>query len=194
MIKDKKDWSQYYEITKNNPPSNLLVEAIKYVKNKRKAIDIGGGALKDTRYLLSLGFDVTVVDASELMAKEAKKIKSKKLQYFVSVFDKFNFPENTFNIASAMYSLPFNSHKTFNNVFNNIKKSLIKEGIFCGQLFGVRDEWSKNNKMTFLTKYQAKKLFSNMEIIYLKEEESDSRTANGTSKHWHVFHFIAKKL
>ena len=190
----KKDWSEYYKITKNKPPSKLLVRSLGYVKNKGKAVDIGGGALKDTKYLLKQGFDVTVIDSSELMAKEAKKIKSKKLQYFVSSFDKFNFPENTFNIASAMYSLPFNSPNTFNNVFNNIKKSLIKDGIFCGQLFGVKDEWSKNSNITFHTKKQAEKLFSDMEIIDFKEEERDGETANGTLKHWHIFHFIVKKI
>jgi hypothetical protein len=35
---------------------------------------------------------------------------------------------------------------------------------------------------------------TNMEVILLDEEEKDDKTANGTPKHWHVFHFIAKKL
>ena len=48
--------------------------------------------------------------------------------------------------------------------------------------------------MTFHTKEQMEKLFSDMEVILLDEEEKDDKTANGTPKHWHVFHFIAKKL
>ena len=189
----KKDWTNYFKITKYNPPSKLLIEAINLVKNKGKAIDIGGGALKDTRFLLEQGFDVTVVDKEKLMAKEANLIKSDKLHYVVSSFADFNFSKNTFDIASAMYSLPFNPPETFNSVFNKIKKSLVKEGIFCGQLFGIHDEWSINPKMTFHTKKQAEKLLSDMEIIYFNEEEKDDKTANGTPKHWHIFHFITKK-
>ncbi|OGZ63861.1 MAG: hypothetical protein A3A98_01060 [Candidatus Staskawiczbacteria bacterium RIFCSPLOWO2_01_FULL_40_39] len=189
----KKDWSEYYELTKNKPPSKLLIKALSYVKNKGKAVDIGGGGLKDTRYLLAEGFDVAVIDSSELMAKEAEKITSDKLHYFVVSFDRFNFPESTFNIANAQFSLSFNPPATFDDVFRNIKNSLVEGGIFCGQLFGVRDEWKDKPNMIFHTKEQVGKLFSDMEIIYFREEEKDDKTANGTPKHWHVFHIIARR-
>jgi len=190
----KKDWQEFYEITKNKPPTKLLIKALEHVTKKSKAIDIGGGALKDTRYLLEQGFDVTVVDKADLMAKEAEAIKSSKLHYFVSAFADFNFPKNEYNLASAMYALPFNPPESFDVVFEKIKSSLVRDGIFCGQCFGVRDEWSANQKMTFHTKEQVEKLLSDMKVILLDEEEKDDKTANGTPKHWHVFHFIAKKL
>lgn len=190
----RKDWKEYYEITKNSPPTKLLVKALEYVAKKNKAIDIGGGALKDTRYLLEQGFDVTVIDKAELMAKEAELVKSNKLHYIISSFSDFEFPKNEYSIASAMYSLPFNSPESFGAVFAKIKESLISGGIFCGQCFGIRDEWSTNQKMTFHTKEQVENLLSDMKIILLDEEEKDGKTANGTPKHWHVFHFIAKKL
>lgn len=192
--KQKRDWQEYYEITKNKPPTKLLIKALENVAAKNKAIDIGGGALKDTRYLLEQGFDVTVVDKADLMAKEAEAIKSDKLHYFVSSFADFDFPKSEYDIASAMYSLPFNPPDSFDAVFTRIKESLVNGGIFCGQCFGVRDEWSTNQKMTFHTKEQVEKLLSDMEVILLDEEEKDDRTANGTPKHWHIFHFIAKKL
>ncbi|MDO8550913.1 MAG: hypothetical protein Q7S39_12285 [Ignavibacteria bacterium] len=47
--------------------------------------------------------------------------------------------------------------------------------------------------MTFHTKQQVENLLSDMEIIELTEEDKDGRTANGTPKHWHVFHVIARK-
>ena len=62
--KIKKDWSKYFNNTKNRPPSRLLVKALEYVENKKNAIDIGGGALKDAKYLLEQGFNVTVIDSS----------------------------------------------------------------------------------------------------------------------------------
>ena len=194
ITSQKKNWEEYYEITKNKPTSMLLIKALGYIANKSKAIDIGGGALKDTRYLLEQGFDVTVVDKADLMEKEAEVIKSSKLHYFVSSFADFDFPKNEYNIASAMYALPFNPPESFDTVFAKIKQSIVKGGIFCGQCFGVRDEWSTNHKMTFHTKEQVENLLSDMEVILLDEEEKDDKTANGTPKHWHIFHFIAKKL
>ena len=189
----KKDWYEYYDITRNKPPSKLLIKALAYVEKKGEAIDIGGGALKDTRYLLGQGFDVTVIDKADLMEKEVETIKSDKLHYVISSFADFDFPKNTYDIASAMYALPFNPPEDFDAVFTRIKNSLVKDGIFCCQCFGIRDGWSGNQKMTFHTKEQVEKLLSDMEVILLDEEEKDDKTANGTPKHWHVFHFIAKK-
>ncbi len=189
-----RDWLEYYEITKNKPPSKLLVKALSYVNNRGKAIDIGAGALKDAKYLLGEGFNVTAMDSSELMAREAEKIVSEKFHYFVSSFADFNFPEEEFDIASAMYALPFNAPKDFTAVFSNIKNSLKNGGIFCGQLFGNKDGWNDQKEKTFHTKEQAKKLLEGMEVLLFEEEENDSTTANGTPKHWHIFHVIARKV
>lgn len=187
-------WSEYYTITKDKPPSPLLIKALAHVKNQHKAIDIGGGALKDTRYLLAQDFEVTVIDREELMAKEAAAIPSKKLHFFITSFADFDFPKNEYDLASAMYSLPFNPPETFDAVFEKIKQSLVPGGIFCGQFFGVRDEWSADTTMTFHTKIQVETLLTDMEIIALDEEEKDGKIANGTPKHWHVFQVIARKI
>ncbi len=47
---NNKTWSEYYNVTKNNPPSPLLLKALEYLKIKENAIDSGAGALKDRRY------------------------------------------------------------------------------------------------------------------------------------------------
>jgi hypothetical protein len=67
--------------------------------------------------------------------------------------------------------------------------------VFCGQLFGTRDEWQATRPhMTFHTREQVEKLLSGMEALYFDEEEKDGTTANGTPKRWHVFHFIARNV
>lgn len=191
--KGGKDWSEYYEITKANPPSKLLIKALENVASKDRAIDIGGGALKDTRYLLDQGFEVTVIDKSPLMEQEAEALQNNKVHAFTTSFEDFDFPKNEYDIATAMFALPFTDPAHFNTVFEKIKNSLKKGGIFCGQLFGMNDEWSKNPKMTFCTEVQVKDLLNGLEILSFKEVEEDGATANGTPKHWHIFHIIAKK-
>lgn len=190
----KNSWAEYYENTKNRPTSALLIKALEYVKSKNKAIDIGGGAtLKDARYLLSLGFETTIIDKEEIVAASAKEIRSEKFHYYITSFADFDFPENEYDIASAMYALPFNSPEDFDRIFENIKKSLVKDGIFCGQFFGNNDEWHLNPKMSFHSKKQVIRLLDGMEIIFLEEKEYDGKIANGSPKHWHLFDVIARK-
>ena len=193
LSRSDKDWSDYYKATRAKPPRPLLVKALEFISNKGKAIDLGGGALNDTRYLLEQGFDVTVIDKSPLMEQEAKNIKNERLHALTAGFEDFNFPKEEYDLASAMFALPFTAPAHFDEVFEKIKGSLKKGGIFCGQLFGDRDEWKTNSNMTFHTKEQAQDLLSDLEVISFKEDEKDDKTAKGEMKHWHVFHIIARK-
>lgn len=186
---DKKDWSEYYDFTREQPPRELLVEALQYVKDIGKAIDIGGGALRDTKLLLQKGFDVTVIDISPLLEKEASEIKNERLHTIVTSFENFKFPINEYILASAMYSLPHCDPEHFGNVITNIKSSLKKGGIFCGQMFGEHDQWSKTVNMTYITADKAREYLNDMEIIAFREIE----TKEGETKHWHIFDFIARK-
>ncbi len=182
-------WQTHHELTKNDPPSVLLVQALEYVEKRNRALDIGDGALKDARYLLEQGFVVDVVD-------QEKKLDiplDERLRYHASSFDDFTFEKKSFDIASAMFALPFNPPETFSSVFQSVKESLVKGGVFCGQLFGIRDEWINNSRMTFHTKEQIDLLLSDMEVLSLVEREKDSHLADGTPKHWHLFHIIARK-
>jgi hypothetical protein len=187
-------WSEFYKITKSHPPSELLIKALEYVPRKNKAIDLGGGALKDTRFLLEQGFEVTVIDKEDALAKGAEELGSNKLHYHISSFADFDFPKNEYDIACAIFALPFNPPSSFDDVFHKIRGSLARNGIFCGQFFGTQDEWSADPNMTFHTKKQVEKLLAGMEVILLDEKQWDGKLALGTPKHWHVFHVIARKI
>lgn len=190
----ERNWKIYYEATKAKPPRPLLVKAIEFVENKGKAIDLGAGNLNDTKFLLNEGFEVIAIDKSPLMAEEAKNIPHEKLRVQTVGFEEFNFPTEEYDLATAMFALPFTSPQRFNEVFEKIRNSLKKGGIFCGQLFGDRDEWKTDTRMTFHTEEEAKKLFSGFEVIFFKEDEKDDKTAAGVMKHWHIFHFIIRKI
>lgn len=191
---NKHDWEKYGERTKDSPPRPLLVEALAFVRPAGKALDIGGGTLNDARYLLEQGFDVSVIDEKkEVVEKAAAKIQSEKFRYTISTFADFDFPRESYDLASAMFSLPFNPPETFEVVFQKIKDSLVKGGIFSGNMCGPKDEWCPNPKMTFRTKEEIKILLADMEIIFVKEKEVDWPLADGTPKHWHLINFIAKK-
>lgn len=66
-------------------------------------------------------------------------------------------------------------------------------GIFVGQFFGVKDSWIDTTGICVYTEKEVKGFLSNLDIVYFQEEEKDGQTALDGEKHWHIFHFIAKK-
>jgi tellurite methyltransferase len=191
---EKRDWQAFYENAKEYPPSPLLVRALSFVEHKEKAIELGGGALNDARFLLTHGFDVTDLDKEKLKPEFTKGLDPKKFHLIVSSFADFNFPTDEYDLASAMFSLPFNPPDTFDRVFESVKKSLHVGGIFCGNLFGERDGWRKESTMTSHTETEAKKLLADMETVAFGPREWDGKLADGTPKHWHTYNFIARKI
>lgn len=70
-------WGEFYSITKDRPASALLQRAIKFVQNKNSALDLGAGALKDTKFLLTEGFQsIIIVDSEPLVAEAVKELVS----------------------------------------------------------------------------------------------------------------------
>ncbi len=189
------NWKKYYEQTKGRPPSKLLVAAVTFVNSKIAALDLGSGALKDSRYLLAQGFEeVWAIDKEPVPEEILAEINNPRFHFIQSTFADFDFPENKFNLANASYSLPFNSPETFVAVWSSVVKSLVSNGIFAGQFFGVRDEWNTPGKdMVFHGGQDVQDLLKDFKILQLGEEERDGLTANGESKHWHVFNVIAQK-
>jgi SAM-dependent methyltransferase len=187
-------WTDYFEQTKNQPPRSLLVEALKFDLNRDEAIDLGSGALNDSKYLLDQNFKHVVALDKEAVAQEfAKELPKEKFTYVISDFESYSFPLNTFDLVNAQYSLPFIKPELFENVFHNIVASIKTNGILVGQLFGDRDEWKNKENMNFHTLAQAKAILSGFNILYFEEEEKDKPTAAGIMKHWHIFNFIARK-
>ena len=79
-------------------------------------------------------------------------------------------------------------------VFERLKASLNPGGIFVGQFFGVNDTWNTpDSSMTFFTREQAQKQLEGLDIVEFEEEDQDGATADGTPKHWHVYHVIARR-
>lgn len=154
-------WKEYFENTKGKPTRTLLVKALEYVENRDAAIDLGSSALNDSIFLLKEGFNKVIAVDKESVAKDiADHLSSNKFQYVISPLESYEFP-TAFNLVNAQYSLPFIDPRHFTSVFQKITNALKEGGIFAGQFFGDRDEWSSNTRMTFHAKDEA------MNLIYL---------------------------
>ena len=186
-------WREYFNNTKDKPVRPLLLKAIPYVKHREVAIDLGSGALNDSKFLLGEGFKRVIALDKEFVAEEiAASLPQDRFEYMISPLETFDFP-TTFDLVNAQYSLPFINQEHFESVFFKIISALKDNGIFVGQFFGDRDDWTLNNEMTFHSKEQVADLLSGHEIIFFEEKENDRPTAAGNMKHWHVFDFIIRK-
>lgn len=192
---EKKGWAEYIAKTKHNPARPLLIKAITYVTNKNSALDLGAGALMDSKFLSKQGFKhVTAVDQANIGQEIYDTLPQDKIQYVISSYENFNFLPDHYDLINAQFALPFNPLISFNQVFEKIKNSLKTGGIFSGQLFGDQDTWKTTKpEMTFHTREEVERLLSDLEIIELEEEEKDQKPAVGELKHWHIFHIIARK-
>ncbi len=185
-------WEDFYKITKDRPPWPRLVQAISLLTQGRDALDLGCGAGRDTRYLLERGFVVTAVDSDPHVIGLLAEFPQDHLRVVHSSFEAFRF--ETYDLINAHYSLPFMSQENFHLVFGRIKQALRAHGLFVGQFFGVHDEWNTpGNQMTFLSREQAEAELKGLRALEFQEEDIDSHVADGTPKHWHVFHIIAQK-
>lgn len=189
-------WSRFYDFTKDSPPWPLLVRAAALAPNKGRALDLGAGAGRDTRYLLEQGFEVTAVDAEPraVALLSALPVPPERLRVVQSAFEDFAFADAIYDLISAQFALPFTPSRHFAGVFARLKAALVPGGIFAGQFFGVHDQWNTPDRdMAFLTRAEAEALLSDLDTIEVTEEDADGHIADGSPKHWHVFHILARR-
>ncbi|HRH22150.1 MAG TPA: class I SAM-dependent methyltransferase [bacterium] len=183
-------WQSYYDDTKDRQPAKILVEAVSFVANKNRALDLGAGALTDSKYLLSLGFEVVAVDQE----KFSDQIDDDKFSFMQSSYQNYEFPEDSFDLINAQFSLPFNGKDGFEILWQKIILALKQDGLFVGQFFGLNDEWNTaESKLIFHSKEQVEVMLSGLEILKLVEIERDGKLASGEPKHWHLFNIIVRK-
>ena len=184
----------FYRITRDRPPTELLVRARALLGRMGDALDLGCGAGRDTRFLLTQGFEVTAVDENEDAIRYLQELPQAHLRVVQTTFEAFPFAPVAYDLINAQRALPFNRPETFDAVFAKIKGALRPGGIFTGQFFGVNDGWNVPERMmTFVTREQSEALLRDLRLIEFTEVEDDGPTAVGTLKHWHVFDIIAQR-
>lgn len=184
-------WSDFYRITGGRPPWPRLVRAVDLLGHTGDSLDLGCGAGRDTRYLLERGFVVTAVDREAASLATLADLPAEHLTCVQAAFEDFVFGH--YDLVNAHFSLPFTAKERFTGVFARLKASLKPGGIFVGQFFGVNDTWNTpENIMTFFTREQAHEQLKGLDVLDLTEEDQDGTTADGTQKHWHVYHIIAR--
>ena len=191
-----KSIERYYDSTESDKPRSSVKYFIENIKcNPSTAIELGCGAGNDTVYLIKNGWNVLAVDKENVEERIAKRLTSEELQRFKFKQQSFeNIRLEKTKLIVANYSLLFCNKDKFEDLWDDIKLSIQKDGYFIGNFFGINDSWHMSKaEMKFLSKEQVIDLFSDFEILLFREVEEDGKTGLGRMKHWHVFHVIARR-
>lgn len=188
-------WDKYAENSKGKPPRELLRRALDFVGARGTALDLGAGALNDTRFLLDEGFaSVIALDGAPLAQDIADTFPADRFRYAIASFEQFDFPVGAYDLVNAQYSLPYIPPEHFDAVFARIVASLKPGGILTGQLFGNFDDWVGTSGMTFHTLAQARTVLGDLRPLEFEEnDEPNSSTLSGKPKHWHYYDIIARR-
>ena len=159
-----------------------------------RALDLGCGAGRDTRYLVAHGWQVTAVDQEADAIAHLADLPRANLRAAQSSLEDFDYEKEAYDLISAQFSLPFISRSRFDEAFSRIKAAIKPGGVFTGQFFGPHDTWNTpDSDMTFHTQEQVNDLLGDLRIVEASEVDRPGNTATGEMKHWHVFHIIAQK-
>jgi len=187
-------WTDFYKATKDNPHWPLMERGALLVDHPGHALDLGCGAGRDTRWLLSQGWQVTAVDAQPEAIAYLAGLPQDKLRAVHSNFEDFEFEPEAYDLISSQFSLPYVPESSFYDLFARVKQAIKPGGVFAGHFFGNHDEWNTpESNMTFLAREEVDALLSDLDVIEISVEDEMGATATGSMKHWHVFHVIARK-
>lgn len=189
---EKERWHNYLVATADKPPSPILDRLVPHLPSNGDAIDLGCGGGRSTRLLLQHGLRVTAVDAVEeaIQMVRDRLPEGAPVELVNSSFQDLKM--GSYDVVIAIYSLfflPPGEHESF---WQRVVASVRPGGLFAGEFLGPNDDW-RDRDYTLHAKEAVEKLFDNFDIIDFQEEEEDGETAVGDSKHWHVFHVIARK-
>ena len=136
LMENKK---KYYENTKYALPNPMVKKFINMNIKPQNAIDLGCGAGRDTIYLIKNGWKVLSIDkenTKELISSKLDSKEIKKFRFNVQNFEDIKLEKN--NLLVANFSIPFCSKDYFNEFWNKINDSILKDRILCWKLFWIK--------------------------------------------------------
>jgi tellurite methyltransferase len=191
-LADEERWRKFMAATIGQPPWPELVRAADLFETPGEALDVGAGAGRDTAYLLARGWRVTALDSSPFAAEALQRLAHTNLRVVITPAQ--DFVPSDYDLVNAQFSLPFIPRDHFAATVARFRESLRTGGVMAATFFGKHDEWNvPGNSLNFSTQKEVEQLFSGLELIELTEVERDGNTADGSPKHWHVFHLTARR-
>jgi membrane dipeptidase len=187
-----KPWSRYFR-TAGMDARPTLLDAAERFETPGFAVDLGAGTGRDTLELLRRGWRVLAIDRETEAIERIEELAgddAARLETAVARFEDASWP--ACELLNASFTLPFASHAAFPELWRRIVDSIVPGGRFAGQFFGRNDEWARSGLLV-QTRPQIERLLELFDVELLEEFEGEGPTAIGKTKHWHVFHVVARR-
>jgi len=193
-----KSWDEYIQKTREFPPSELILLSLDLVAAtpplSMSAIDLGCGSGRDTRELLKRGWSVLAIDGDEtgLTALREDSGGPSSLTTQLSRFEDISSLPSA-GLIHAAFSLPFCPPSHFQRLWKAILGALVPGSILSVHLFGDRDGWSKNPRLSIFSRQEVEGLLTPLQVLSLEEREYEGPLISGEPKHWHLFSIVATR-
>ena len=210
-----RDWEGYFAAVAGKGARETLVEGLEVLERDRAAglgaggaaepplaIDLGAGEGRDTAELLRRGWRVLAIDDHE----SAERLIRGRTDVQAGAWERLRFERRDFagigpgglrlpaaRLINASFALPFCPPGHFATLWAEMCGALVPGGLLCGQLFGDKDTWATMPDRTHHTREQVMTLLEPFAIVSVREEDKPGKEFDGKSKHWHVFHVVARR-
>jgi cyclopropane fatty-acyl-phospholipid synthase-like methyltransferase len=192
------NWVAYYSHTTGREPRPLFAKGMAAAGSlgvrPGQAVEVGFGDGTETLALLRAGWSVVAVDptpeAAAALRANVPPADAERLQILTAPGQSADLPP--FDLLYAGYALSFIPPKAFATFWAKVRAGLRPGGFLICNVFGVRDTWAQNKKMTFATRDDVDRLVDGLEILALDEEDQDGDAFSG-AKHWHLFDVVARR-
>ena len=138
---------KYYKNTENALPNIIIRKFIEMKIKPSNAIDLGCGAGRDTIYLIKNGWNVLSIDKEDTGKFISSKLNEEEIKRFRFVrqdFENIELEKN--NLLVANFSILFCKKDCFNELWNKITNSILKERILCGKFFWIKRFMGRNKR------------------------------------------------
>lgn len=138
---------KYYKNTENALPNIIIRKFIEMKIKPSNAIDLGCGAGRDTIYLIKNGWNVLSIDKEDTGKFISSKLNEEEIKRFRFVrqdFENIELEKN--NLLVANFSIPFCKKDCFNELWNKITNSILKERVLCGKFFWIKRFMGRNKR------------------------------------------------
>lgn len=186
--------NNHLEETKNwGSSNNVFIANMLLNKYKNRALDLGCGSLRNSKFLFNCGYIVDAIDRDEDVKRYTKFFDQRPKELFnllIEDYTDYDFESNKYKIVVAQNTLSFNSEQKVLKVVKAIREALMKGGYFAGNLYGFKDYHMGSGEMSFYSKEKVEKLLAVVGSIHsLLEDEGVTKIG----EKWHTHEFVVEK-